>query len=223
MSGGMKLSTLDFIRLLPQWMREDPAVTGLATGVNEIIPQLANSIGRLPTWDQIDALSEEELDDLAWELNILWYDYGADISAKRDVVKNSDKVYQRLGTKWAVESVIASYFTDGHIEEWFEYNGEPGRFRIHSSDPTLTGEKLASFLNLLYKVKRASAKLERIQLDLESHGGIRYGVCSELGGRMDVWPLVAREINATGRATVPSVLTYQAKMEIYPQGGETNV
>ena len=223
MSGGMKLSTLDFIRLLPQWMRDDPAVRGLAAGINEIIPQLAESLGHLPTWDQIDRLTEAELDDLAWELNILWYDYGADISAKRDVVKNSDKVYQRLGTKWAVESVIASYFEDGHIKDWFEYGGEPGRFRVHSTDPGITGDKLASFLNLLYKVKRASAKLEAIELDMESTGGIVYGVHSEMASRMDVWPLVIREIDTAGKVAVPSVLTYQAKMEIYPQGGETNV
>lgn len=223
MSGGMKLSSLDFVRLLPQWMREDPAVRGLAAGINEIVPQLAESLGRLPTWDQIDQLTETELDDLAWELNILWYDYGADIAAKRDVVKNSDKVYQRLGTKWAVESVIASYFTDGHIEEWFEYGGDPGRFRVHSTDPGITGNKLAAFLNLLYKVKRSSAKLETIELDMESAGGIIYCAHSDMAGQMDVWPLVVREINATARAAVPSVLTYQVKMEIYPQGGETNV
>lgn len=36
MSGEMKLSTLEFIRLLPQFMREDGAVKGLSAAMDEI-------------------------------------------------------------------------------------------------------------------------------------------------------------------------------------------
>ena len=98
----MKLSNLDFLRLLPQFMRDDGAVKGLAVGINKLIPTLTASIERLSTWDHIDNLSESELDALAWELNILWYDTRASIDVKREVVRNSDKLYQHLGTKWAV-------------------------------------------------------------------------------------------------------------------------
>ena len=88
-------------------MRDDAAVRGLSAGLNEIIPGLAQSLSRLTTWDRIDELTEDELDDLAWELNILWYDKAAGIDAKREIVKSSDEVYRHLGTKWAVESVIS--------------------------------------------------------------------------------------------------------------------
>ena len=98
----MKLSNLDFLRLLPQFMRDDGAVKGLAVGINKLIPTLTASIERLSTWDHIDNLSESELDALAWELNILWYDTRASIDVKREVVRNSYKLYQHLGTKWAV-------------------------------------------------------------------------------------------------------------------------
>lgn len=166
MSGGMKLSDLEFRRLLPAFMRDDGAVKGLALAMDEIVPQLEASIKTLSTWDSIDQLSEAELDDLAWELNILWYDTGANIDIKRDVVKNSDLVYRRLGTKWAVESVIKSYFGDGYISEWFEYEGEPGRFRVFTANPSVTEEKFGEFINLLNKVKRASAKLDGIFITL---------------------------------------------------------
>ena len=212
----MKLSNLEFIRLLPQFMRDDAAVKGLSAGIDSIIPQLAESLQYLSTWDHIDELPEAELDDLAWELNILWYDYAADIEAKRDVIKNSDKVYQSLGTKWAVESVVKSYFGDGHIEEWFDYDGEPGRFRVHSTNPSITGEQLGSFLALVRKVKRASAKLEAIILELESTGAVSFGAASEMSGSMDVWPLVVREVEAA------AVLSYgiggemSERMSVHP-------
>ena len=166
MNGEMKLSTLEFIRLLPRFMREDGAVKGLAAAMDEIVPELAQSTATLSTWDHIDGLSEDELDALAWELNILWYDTGASLDTKRALIKDSDLVYKRLGTKWAVENVINSYFGEGYITEWFEYDGQPGRFRVYSSNPSLSNEKLTEFLNLLNKVKRASAKLDGIFITL---------------------------------------------------------
>lgn len=172
----MKLSNLDFIRLLPQFMRDDDAVMGLAAGLNEIIPSLAASCETMSTWDHIDELSESELDELAWELNILWYDPTATIAVKRDIVRNSDKVWRYLGTKWAVENVIKSYFGEGHIEEWFEYGGEPGRFRVYSSNPSVNADRLAEFLNILEKVKRASAKLDAIYIALEGEMMLAAGV-----------------------------------------------
>lgn len=158
----MKLSDLELVKLLPQFMRDDAAVKGLAAGVEEVVKGLSASVAALSTWDHIDSLPESELDELAWELNIQWYDTGANIDVKRDLIKNSDKVFQRLGTKWAVENIIKSYFGEGHIEEWFEYSGEPGHFRVISTNPALNNERLAEFLNLLNKVKRASAKLDGI-------------------------------------------------------------
>ena len=45
----MKLSTLEFIRLLPQFMREDGAVKGLSAAMDEIVPELAQSTATLST------------------------------------------------------------------------------------------------------------------------------------------------------------------------------
>ena len=172
----MKLSDLEFIKLLPEFMRNDDAVRGLASGIDSIIPQLAAEVEKLSTWDCIDKLSEAELDDLAWELNILWYDTGATIDVKRNIVRDSDAVYKRLGTKWAVENVINTYFGDGYIEEWFQYGGDPGRFRVYSSNPTLNESKFAEFLNLLNKVKRASSQLDGVFITLSGQMNLHAGV-----------------------------------------------
>lgn len=172
----MKLSNLEFIKLLPQFMQDDCAVRGLAAGIDSIVPQLAADLEKLSTWDSIDKLSEAELDELAWELNILWYDKGATIDVKRNLVRDSDKVYQKLGTKWAVENVITTYFGEGYIEEWFQYGGDPGHFRVYSTNPTLNESKFTEFLNLLSKVKRASAKLDGVFISLTGQMNMYTGV-----------------------------------------------
>ena len=172
----MRLSTLEFIRLLPQFMCDDCAVRGLAAAIDQIVPDIAESCAKLSTWDHIDDMTEEELDSLAWELNILWYDYGATLETKRALVKDSDMVYQRLGTKWAVENVIQTYFGDGYIREWFEYGGDPGYFRVYSTNPTLTSERLTEFMNILDKVKRYSSKLEGIYITLTGQMNLAAGI-----------------------------------------------
>lgn len=183
----MKLNDIDFVKLLPQFMRDDVAVSGLAAGVNQIVRDLSESVMLLSTWDSIDHLSEAELDELAWELNIQWYDIGASIEVKRDLVKNSDKVFQRLGTRWAVENIIKSYFGEGYIEEWFQYDGEPGHFRVFSPNPSLNNERLTEFLNILNKVKRASAKLDGIYITLTGQTPMTAGVAyHETGHEMYV-------------------------------------
>ena len=162
----MKLTDIEFMRLLPQFMQNDTAVRGLAAGIDSMIPQIAGQLENLSTWDRIALLSEAELDELAWELNILWYDKKASLDVKRSVVRDSDKVYQKLGTKWAVENVITTYFGDGYVEEWFQYGGEPGHFTVYSSNPSLSEIKFEEFLSLLSKVKRASAKLDGVIINL---------------------------------------------------------
>lgn len=179
----MKLDNLEFIKLLPQLMRDDKAVQGLAAGIDSIIPQLTAEVEKLSTWDHIDEMSEAELDELAWELNILWYDTGAPIDVKRNLVKGSDEIYKKLGTKWAVENVINTYFGEGYMEEWFQYDGEPGRFRIYSTNPTLNESKFTEFLTILSKVKRASSQLDGVFISLTGQMTLRSGAALHEIGR----------------------------------------
>ena len=172
----MKLNDLEFIRLLPQFMRDDDAVKGLAAGIDAVVPELAASIVKLTTWNHIDELSESELDELAWELNISWYDRSASMAIKREVIKSSDMVHSHLGTKWAVENVIRTYFGSGFVTEWWEYGGEPGHFQVNSSNPSLNNERFNEFLHLLDKVKRASAKLDGVLISLSGELPLYVGV-----------------------------------------------
>lgn len=193
----MKLTDIEFIKLLPQFMRDDAAVQGLAAGIDKIVPQLAASLAVLSTWDHIEELGEEELDALAWELNILWYDQGADIEAKRAIILNSDQVYQHLGTKWAVENVVQSYFQAAHIEEWFEYNGQPGHFKIYSKYFDVTGERLQAFIHLLDKVKRASAKLDSITVQISAEHRLYTGFSVRTGRHLTVGCEIPAELDVT--------------------------
>ena len=163
----MQLKDVDLIKLCPAFMREDKANKILASGVSNIFQEWAENLDRISVINQIDNLSGAELDQLAKDRNIFWYDYKADISVKRALIKNAKIVFNRLGTVWAVESVMNDYLPKTELQEWFDYDGEPGYFRIVTNNTAILKTDIQGFLNILKHIKRRSVWLEYIMLRLE--------------------------------------------------------
>ena len=155
---------MDFIQLMPAFMKEDEAVQGLSEGVNRVTEELAAKIKLFSTWNQIDNMSGAELDMLAEELHISWYDKTAAIDVKRELIKNSDLVHSKMGTNWAVQNVIETYFGSGEIQDWYDYEGEPHHFKVITSNQSITAGAAEKFLSVLDKVKRKSAFLDGIEV-----------------------------------------------------------
>lgn len=167
----MDINNMDFIDLLPAFMREDDANIGLSKAVNEITKQLAKKAISNSTWDQIDNLGGHELDLLAEELNITWYDKTVAMDVKRKIIKDSDIVHSKLGTNWAVLRVIETYFGEGKIIDWYDYGGEPYHFKIQTVNQSILNTKAEEFLRVLNAIKRKSAVLDSIELIAE-------GICN---------------------------------------------
>lgn len=161
----MKLNNAVLLRLLPAFMRSDAANQGLAAACDPMIHDLAARAEKDKTWNQLGSMSSKELDDLAWELNIEWYYPNADIETKRRIIRESDLVHARLGTKWAVEEVISAYFGNGRVEEWFEYGGEPYCFRVFSDNLLSTKEDAQRFVAALNIVKNVRSRLDAILIN----------------------------------------------------------
>ncbi len=155
----MKLEDVRILELLPVWMRRDGSVIGLAQGSGIVARDAYSHLRYLTRWDKIDRLSGADLDELAWELNILWYNSTAPVETKRQLIKSSDLVFARLGTRWAVERVTSAYFGNARLYEWFEYGGDPHFFKVQLDfDPTQ--EQKDEFRRILEIVKRKSQWLE---------------------------------------------------------------
>lgn len=78
----------------------------------------------------IDLLPEKVLDMLAYDFKVEWYEYSAPIQNKRQTIKECILVHKHKGTKYATEMAVHSLYDKAEVSEWFEYDGEPFRFRI---------------------------------------------------------------------------------------------
>lgn len=175
----MRLNDADVLQLLPQFMRADATDKALAAATSRLIRAAAGAVSPLRVWDQLDALDDSQLDALAWELNVLWYDTTAPIDTKRRLIRNSDKVYSKLGTKWAAEEVITAYLGDARAVEWWEYDGQPHHFKIISDNPLIGAELEDIFTRALDLVKRKSQWLDAIVVSLEAAGTCYTGFAAQ--------------------------------------------
>ena len=162
----MRLNETEMVKLLPAWMQEDGSDKGLAAGCDIVSRDAYARLKLLSRWDKIDQLNDAELDEMAWELNIQWYDSTAPIAVKRAVIRSSDRVYAKLGTSYAVEQIVADYFGTGEVREWYQYGGQPHHFKVLSDNPSLVNSNLDLFLKLLRTVKRRSSWLDAILICL---------------------------------------------------------
>lgn len=159
----MKLEDIQLEHLLPLFMRQDPSACAIAKVASEALQVVAKEIRKLSTFDALDLLNTAELDALAEELNVLWYDKALTDEQKRVLLLQSDQVYMRLGTVQAVEDVVTAVFGESKVEEFFTYGGNPHYFQIEvKAASSLSAENEAKLLRMLNIVKRKSQWLERV-------------------------------------------------------------
>lgn len=172
---GMKISDLDFLRLLPTFMRDDKAIVALSKAMDQLVGNRSKRLKILRIWDQIYNLNEQECDELAWELDVDWYDSVMPLERKHTALKSALQVKRKRGTKWAVEELIKVAFGSGNVIPWFEYNGCPFWFKIATQE-TLTKEGMAYFLYMIDKVKSVRDRIEMIEVTRRINHTIHAGV-----------------------------------------------
>ena len=141
----MSIFNPNMAKLLPKFMKADETDVALSHAMDVLLAEPANRAKILRKWDQIDNMNDAQLDEMAWEFNIDWWDSSFSLETKRSVIRTCYRVHEKRGTKWAVEELITSAFEMGKVTEWFEYGGQPYWFKIQTS-ATLT--KAVSYTHL---------------------------------------------------------------------------
>lgn len=161
---GMKLSNLQIENIMPQFMRSDEAVAAMCTALNKIMSEPLGCIKNARTWDRYDYISENECDELAWELDVDWYDSSAPLAEKRRMIKQAQQIKRKRGTKWAVEQLVSVYFGTGYVIEWFdvpEICDDPYTFCV-LSDSEISEENYSRFISAAQTAKNERSHLSGI-------------------------------------------------------------
>lgn len=164
----IKLRDSKFTDILPQNLASQKEVQAIAYAVGRQIAKVCAYADGARMYAAIDALPEPALDALAVELRTPAYDENYSIGVKRTLVRGALTFYMKMGTPYAVNKLIEAVFETGYISEWFEYGGEPFHFKAYTTNPAITQADVEEFTRVLSTVKRLSAWLDDIILDLST-------------------------------------------------------
>lgn len=151
---------------LPRIVAGQDWVIALAGAVGEMHRRTMQYIDASQIYTSLDTASEEVLDALAINWKIDWYDSSYAIEQKRRIAKTALTVRRLMGTVAAVKLQIDAIYLGTELEEWFEYGGEPGVFRLYLNVTETTPSNPAKIFSAeemerrLITAKRWSAHLE---------------------------------------------------------------
>lgn len=117
--------------LAPQILKNDKTLKPVLQVIDIlIIKHLISNRKFLFFLERIDNMSEFELDMLAKELSVDFYDSTFSIEQKRELCKQSFSIHSIKGTNKAVQKLMKVFYTDSRIIEFPNFNGENGTFKL---------------------------------------------------------------------------------------------
>lgn len=161
------LTAENMLSTLPSVLKADSSTEALAEVTADAIVDRINENQTGMVYINIDIQAEELLDILAKDFKVDWWSADYTLEEKRDILKKSWHVHRLLGTKAAVESAISSVYGSAHVEEWFEYGGEPYHFRvlIDSEETMADSDKLKTVISKIIYYKNLRSELDDINFD----------------------------------------------------------
>ncbi len=151
---------------LPDIIGKEPWAQAMAYAVKNQMNQLLTYADGVKIFANVDALPGHILDIMAIELRLPYYDQSYATEVKRELINGALPYWSTTGTVESLSRILSSIFGDAEIEEWFEYSGEPGYFRIITANPQITGETLRKFEETAHNVKRLTAWLDGVLVEL---------------------------------------------------------
>ena len=117
-------------QLIPPNLLKDENIKALVESIEPEFEKVKQEIINVLIYPRIDELNEEILDLLAWQFHIEGYELATTIGEKRNLVKKAIELHRYKGTKYAILEVLKALNLEGDVKEWFEYGGQPYKFKV---------------------------------------------------------------------------------------------
>lgn len=170
-------------------------------------------------WGGIDAAKESVLDHLAYHLHVDEYDSSYPIEVKRRMIKQSIPIHKHKGTPFAVKTAIATVYESGQLEEWWDYGGEPYRFRVSGITDPLTGAAdIRRLLTLINSAKNKRSWLDYVQFKRSTATENHIAMLKSTVKTIDVYPAAVEKIAPESTFYTAMAMTTTERLTLYIGG-----
>ena len=128
-------------------------------------------INKLPEtilMDRIDQLEEWKINELFSELHVDYYNKNISIEQKRELIKTSLLTHRTKGTPFALKIITDILLKDGNVLEWFEYDGDPYKFKIKTESSLKNQEDYEEIIQAIEIYKNTRSWLESLLFTRDS-------------------------------------------------------
>jgi len=143
-------------KLLPPSLNTKP-FKEIAEALDIQLQKVWEELVNVLIYPRIDEIEDEELLDLlGWQFHIEGWELAKTVEEKRRLVKSAIELHRYKGTPYAIKKVLEALGLVGEVKEWFEYGGEPYKFKVFISSIPSEGlwERLIKLINE-YKNERS--------------------------------------------------------------------
>jgi len=161
-----------------------PSIKPLAHLVESADPHFAKLLEetfKVLIYSRIDELPEEVLDILAWQFHIEGFDQAQTVQEKRNLIKTAIELHHHKGTPYAINKVFQALNLDATLQEWFDYNGDPYKFKVLVKSIIQDEDTYRRFTELINEYKNVRSWLDAIGFHREYSQTLYCGFASKDG------------------------------------------
>lgn len=117
--------------LTPRFLTRDRNTSALAIAAMHMVFMFLLAVRQaVIELTDVEQMSESALDERAWSLGMMWYDYAAPLDKKRMWIRETEQMRRSIGTAAAITRLMNGAYANCKVEEWTQYGGEPYHFRV---------------------------------------------------------------------------------------------
>lgn len=154
---------------------------------------------------------------LAMNVSVDVWDATWDEQTKRNVIASSIATHQKKGTVEALRNILDALDIGAVMEQWYEYDGEPYRFRIHlTHQKPLNKEDYDTIFMTIFEAKNLRSWLDKIIAYFDVQGIIYAGGVPTMHHHMKIYPSAIKNKQVMGNFNTGGASLYQDKITIQP-------
>lgn len=174
---------------LPSSISQDKTVQDICDAISLKVQEINRQSELILLLPRLDELSEELIDELAWQYHVDFYDSTSDITKKRALVREAIAWHRRKGTPAAVEELCTTVFQSAQVKEWYEYQGEPYHFRVEMIKEALPDVSvLDSLARAIFATKNTRSWLDGLCFYREVKGSFYFSAGMEVVKEQHIYP-----------------------------------
>jgi phage tail P2-like protein len=144
--------------------------------------ELKKHIIKVLIYPRIDEIEDERLLDLlGWQFHIEGYEQAQTIQEKRNLIKHAIELHRYKGTPYAIKKVFKALGLDATLQEWFDYNGDPYKFKVLVKSIIQDEDTYRKLIELINEYKNVRSWLDAIGFHREYSQTLYCGFASKDG------------------------------------------